>query len=76
MDGPHAGATDAVDHDPGPPQLVDDADVRQPARAAAGQHDADRLACEPAGQAGDVVGGQVGADQVVRHGVGPAPRLS
>jgi hypothetical protein len=40
--------------------------VREPARAAAGEHEPDRLAREPAGEPGDVVRGQVGADQVVR----------
>jgi hypothetical protein len=62
--GAHADPGDAVDRHADGGQLVEHADVRERPRTAAGQHDPDRGAGQPAGQAGEVCGKVGLPDQV------------
>ena len=70
---PHAHARDAIDRHAGRGELLEDADVREGARAAAGQHDADGPSGHAPGEARQIrvelVGAQhMGLDRIERGG--------
>ena len=62
----HAAAADAVDLDPRRRELVEHADVRECARAAAGEHDAHRAPGDPARRTRDAARHVARADHVQR----------